>query len=223
MATHLLTELEFEAFEMALQAASIDGCHPPLQQGRQFTSIASGQHCKRAGVRPSMGSVGDSYDNAMCETSFVTGECDLIDRTAWSTRTEARMDVFSYTEGFYNLKRLHSALGYLSPIAFERRGREVDVPAECGVTCAGCFPLRGHQPAACTPSVVVNADRVTEIQSLTTEGGSSTKGASCRLPLCQVRRWNQSTTSDKVPLPFVAVNRIVFAAFGLRTFGEMTS
>ena len=68
-----------------------------------------------------MGSVGDAYDNAMAESFFATLECELIDRRVWKTQTEARLAVFSWIEGRYNPQRLHSSLGYLSPINFERK------------------------------------------------------------------------------------------------------
>ena len=86
----------------------------------QYTSIAFGLRCRRAGVRPSMGSVGDCFDNAMCESFFATLECELIDRTIFRTHDEARMAIFEYIEGWYNPRRLHSALGYLSPVEYER-------------------------------------------------------------------------------------------------------
>jgi putative transposase len=66
-----------------------------------------------------MGSVGDCYDNALAESFFATLECELIDRESWKSRTEARLAVFDYLEGWYNPHRRHSALGYLSPAAFE--------------------------------------------------------------------------------------------------------
>jgi putative transposase len=68
-----------------------------------------------------MGSVGDSYDNAMAESFFASLECELIDRSRWRTFGEARMAVFDYLECFYNPRRRHSALGYLSPVDYERR------------------------------------------------------------------------------------------------------
>ncbi len=67
-----------------------------------------------------MGSVGDCYDNAMCESFFASLECELLDRRCFRTRTEARMAVFSYIEGWYNPRRRHSALGYESPMNFEK-------------------------------------------------------------------------------------------------------
>jgi putative transposase len=67
-----------------------------------------------------MGSVGDAYDNAMCESFFATLECELLDRRRFSNQVQARMAVFEYIEGWYNPHRRHSALGYLSPLRFER-------------------------------------------------------------------------------------------------------
>ena len=72
------------------------------------------------GVRPSMGSVGDAYDNALCESFFSTLECELLDRSRLKTQVEARLAVFEFIEGWYNPHRRHSALNYLSPINYER-------------------------------------------------------------------------------------------------------
>ena len=73
------------------------------------------------GVRPSTGSVGDAYDNAMAEAFFATIECELPDRRSFRSQAEARMAVFAFIEGFYHPTRRHSALGYLSPIQYEAR------------------------------------------------------------------------------------------------------
>ena len=67
-----------------------------------------------------MGTVGDAYDNAMAESFFATLECELIDRRTWQTKTEARLALFTYIEGWYNPRRRHSGLGQLSPANFER-------------------------------------------------------------------------------------------------------
>ena len=91
----------------------------PLEPA-QYTSIVFGLQCREAGVQPSMGSVGDCYDNAMCESFFATLECELLDRVRFRTQSEARIAIFDFIEGFYNPRRRHSALGYLSPIEFER-------------------------------------------------------------------------------------------------------
>jgi putative transposase len=119
MANHLRTELVLAALDMAIgQRKPIDVIHHS-DQGSQYTALAFGGRCREAGVRPSMGSVGDAYDNAMCESFFATLECELLARRAFASQAEARMAVFSYIEGWYNPGRRHSGIGYLSPIAYE--------------------------------------------------------------------------------------------------------
>jgi putative transposase len=119
METHLQTELVLAALEMAIgQRKPINVIHHS-DQGTQYTSLAFGGRCREAGVRPSMGSVGDAYDNAMCESFFATLECELLARRRFTSQAEARMAVFSYIEGWYNPARRHSGIGYLSPIAYE--------------------------------------------------------------------------------------------------------
>jgi putative transposase len=98
-------------------------------ESTQYTSVAFGARCKEAGVCPSTGSVGDAYDNAMCESFFATLECELIDRRRFRSHSEARMAVFQFIEGFYNPSRRHSALGYLSPIEYERKHDRLSKPA----------------------------------------------------------------------------------------------
>jgi len=71
-----------------------------------------------------MGSVGDCFDNAMCESFFATLECELLDRRRFQTQVEARLAIFDFIEGWYNPHRRHSALGYLSPMAYERVHRD---------------------------------------------------------------------------------------------------
>jgi putative transposase len=121
MANHLRTELVLDALNMALgQRRPQDVIHHS-DQGCQYTSIAFGTRCRQAGVRPSMGSVGDCYDNAMCESFFATLECELLERQRFTNQVEARMAVFEFIEGWYNSHRRHSSLHYLSPMEFERR------------------------------------------------------------------------------------------------------
>ena len=120
MADHLKTELVVRALEMALSQRRAHGVIHHSDQGCQYTSFAFGQRCRAAGVRPSMGSVGDCYDNAMCESFFATLECELLDRERFATKEQARMALFQYIEGWYNPRRRHSALGYKSPVEFER-------------------------------------------------------------------------------------------------------
>ncbi len=119
METHLRTELVLAALDMAIgQRKPSDVIHHS-DQGSQYTALAFGGRCREAGVRPSMGSVGDAYDNAMCESFFATLECELLARRRFTSQAEARMAVFSYIEGWYNPARRHSGIGYLSPIAYE--------------------------------------------------------------------------------------------------------
>lgn len=115
----MTTELVLAALNMALQQRRPDGVIHHSDQGSQYTSIAFGERCKKMGVRPSMGTVGDAYDNAMAESFFATLECELIDRKSWQTKTEARLALFSYIEGWYNPRRRHSGIGQMSPAKFE--------------------------------------------------------------------------------------------------------
>jgi putative transposase len=120
MANHLRTELVLEALNMALWRRRPDGVIHHSDQGTQYTAITFGLRCKEASVRPSMGSVGDCYDNAMCESFFATLECELLDRRRFKTHHEAELAIFDFIEGWYNPHRRHSALGFLSPAAYER-------------------------------------------------------------------------------------------------------
>jgi putative transposase len=120
METHLRTELITNALNMAVDQRQPTEVIHHSDQGCQYTSYAFGRRCKEAGIRPSMGSVGDAYDNAMCESFFATLECELLDRRSFKNQAEARMAVFEFIEGWYNPHRRHSALGYLSPARFER-------------------------------------------------------------------------------------------------------
>ena len=121
MASTLATRLVLDALDMALTTRRPNGVIHHSDQGSQYTSIEFGQRCREAGVRPSMGSVGDAYDNAMCESFFATLECELLDRRRFKSQAEARMGIFEFIEAFYNRRRRHSALGYLSPIDYEQR------------------------------------------------------------------------------------------------------
>ena len=121
MAEHLRTELVLSALNMAIGQRRAKGVVHHSDHGTQYTSIAFGLRCKEAGVRPSMGSVGDAYDNAMCESFFATLECELLARRRFPTKAEARMALFEFIEGWYNTTRRHSRLGRISPMEFERR------------------------------------------------------------------------------------------------------
>ena len=121
MAPRMPTELVGDALGMAIASRQPKG--PVIHhsdRGSQYTSLAFGQRCREAGVVQPVGSVGDAYDNAMCESFFATLECELLGRRRFPAVAGARREVFSFIEGFYNTRRLHSALGYKSPANFEK-------------------------------------------------------------------------------------------------------
>src|SRR6266852_561500 len=120
MESHLRTELVLAALDMAVAQRRPTAVIHHSDQGCQYTSLAFGRRCGEAGVRPSMGSVGDAYDNAMCESFFATLECELLDRDRFRTQADARRAIFDFIEGWYNPRRRHSALDYLSPMIYER-------------------------------------------------------------------------------------------------------
>ena len=141
MATTLATQLVLDALNMALSTRRPTGVIHHSDQGSQYTSIEFGHRCRDAGVRPSMGSVGDAYDNAMCESFFATLECELLARCRFKTQAEARNATFAFIEGFYNPRRRHSSIGYLSPIDYERRHQVLKIDPDA------------DQPAVVLPTV----------------------------------------------------------------------
>ena len=120
MESHLRSDPVLQALGMALGQRRPERVIHHSDQGTQYTSIAFGLRCKEAGVRPSMGSVGDCFDNAMAESFFATLECELLERERFRNHAEARMKIFDFIEGWYNPHRRHSALGYESPSRYER-------------------------------------------------------------------------------------------------------
>ena len=123
MQTHLHSQLVLDALNMAIWQRRPQQVIHHSDHGTQYTSLAFGARCSQVGVRPSMGSVGDCYDNAMCESFFASLECELLERHRFRTQAEARMAVFEYLESWYNPRRRHSALGQLSPAEYELRNR----------------------------------------------------------------------------------------------------
>ena len=124
MATHMRTELIVDALRMAAEQRRPNGVVHHSDQGSQYTSITFGLRCREWGVRPSMGSVGDCYDNAMAESFFATLECELLARTSLRNPREAELRIFHFIEGWYNPRRRHSGIEYLSPNNYERRYEE---------------------------------------------------------------------------------------------------
>ena len=120
----MTADLVIAALNMALLTRKPESVIHHSDQGNQYTSLAFGQRCKVMGVRPSMGTVGDAYDNAMAESFFATLECELIDRRVWQTKTQARLDIFTWIEAWYNPRRRHRGVGQMSPNNFERKHAE---------------------------------------------------------------------------------------------------
>jgi len=120
MADHLKTELPLAALTMALeQRQPSSGLLHHSDRGSQYTSnlyqsVLHEYHCQT-----SMSRVGNCWDNAAMESFFGTLKSELTHHRHYRTRAEAKSDIFLYIEGFYNRRRRHSALGYLSPKQFE--------------------------------------------------------------------------------------------------------
>lgn len=117
MATHLQTELVLDALEMAIGQRRPGNVIHHSEANIRLWRLAG--VAGRPAVRSAMGSVGDGNDNAMCESFFATLECELLERRRFASQAEAKMACFSFIEGWYNPVRLHSALGYRSPMAYE--------------------------------------------------------------------------------------------------------
>jgi putative transposase len=201
MATTLATKLVLDALDMALwQRRPKDVIHHS-DQGSQYTSLAFGTRCREAGVRPSMGSVGDAYDNAMAESFFATLECELLDRHRFKTHAEAKMAIFEFIEGFYNLRRRHSALGYLSPADFERRHS------------GGSLRPRAPEPAAVLAPVKARPQSVGAQGDATATAGLDPRCARRRLRRAAgtkerapqgAEQKNRTKTEDRMPSDHVA-------------------
>ena len=108
-----------ELVESALQTRAAKGVVFHSDRGSQYTALAFTRRCAQAGIQRSMGAAGNCFDNAMAESLFATVECELLQRVAFASREEAEREIFVFLEAFYNRKRRHSALGYLSPVEFE--------------------------------------------------------------------------------------------------------
>lgn len=119
MSPSLATQLVLAALEMAVGVRQPSGVVHHSDKGCQYTSVAFGQRCIDASIKPSTGSVGDAYDNAMAESFFSTLETEVIRGRPLPSRSQARSEMFSFIEGWHNPRRRHSALGYKSPNEFE--------------------------------------------------------------------------------------------------------
>jgi putative transposase len=121
MARHFKTEVVLDALAMAVSQRRPYGAIHHSDQRTQNTSIAFGARCQADGVRPSMGSVGNCYDNAMCESFNATLECKLLVESRLRDQREAALAVFEYIEGCYNPHRRHTSIGKRSPAEYDRR------------------------------------------------------------------------------------------------------
>lgn len=122
-ATHLGSDLALQALTQASQQRQAEGVIHHSDQGGQYTAKAFTERCQWLGVTRSMGSVGDAFDNAMAESFFATLKTELIHRTYFHTPAQAQRALFDWIEGWYNTRRRHSSLGYLSPLAYEKAHR----------------------------------------------------------------------------------------------------
>jgi len=121
MAGHMKTDLALDALKMATEQRRAEGVIHHSDQGSQYTSYRFGSRCRSLKIRQSMGSVGDCFDNAMCESFFASLECELLWLETLRSRQEAKLAVFDFIEGWYNTQRRHSGLDYMSPLAYEKR------------------------------------------------------------------------------------------------------
>jgi putative transposase len=121
MQEQLRTELVLAALAMALGSRRpAEGLIHHSDHGCQYTALRFGQRCATAGIRSSMGAVGDCYDNAMVESCFATLQCELLATRRFRTHTEARLAVFEWIAVFYHRQRRHSSLGYVAPAMYEQ-------------------------------------------------------------------------------------------------------
>ena len=115
-------DLAIRALKMAIAfRAPPKGCIHHTDRGSQYCSHDYQKILREHGFTTSMSGKGNCYDNAAVETFFKTIKAELIWRRSWATRRQAEMAIFEYINGFYNPRRRHSALGWKSPVAFERK------------------------------------------------------------------------------------------------------
>jgi len=176
MANHLRTELVLDALNMAICQRRPEAVIHHSDQGTQYTSIGFGKRCKQLGVRPSTGSAGDCYDNAMAESFFATLETELLWRNTFKSQAEARMAVFEFIEGFYNPNRRHSSLNNQSPIAYERRhsdryATEVETAVPMQIAARSAQPLGSRCAAPTSSHLTTTTSTQTPSAQVSTETG----------------------------------------------------
>ena len=117
VADHLRTPLVAAALEMAAatRGGHVDGVVFHSDRGCQYTSGEYRQLCERLGVTQSMGATGICFDNSPAEAFFASLKRELVHRRRFATRAEARRDIIRWIEGWYNARRLHSSIAYMTP------------------------------------------------------------------------------------------------------------
>ena len=165
----LRTELVLDGLDIASEQRDPEETIHHSGQGPQYTAVAFGQRCEDAGVRPSMGSVGDCYDNALGESFFAPLKGELLERASFAPRPEARLRVFDFVEEWYNPHRLHSVLDYQSPMSYKKR-----VPPEKRATPKN----RNHSPRHESRAVVHKSGSTPAMLS------SSPCNGPCSRPVC---------------------------------------
>jgi transposase InsO family protein len=113
--------LVVNALGMAIENRQAEGVVIHSDHGTQYTSWAFTRRALDSGLVPSMGSIGDCYDNGMMESFWARMQVELLNRQRWRTRIELANAIFEYLEIFHNRQRRHSSLGMLTPIEYERR------------------------------------------------------------------------------------------------------
>ncbi len=127
VSNRLKKDLAIRALKMAINLRHPPKGHPPkgcihhTDRGSQYCSHDYQKLLKQHGFKVSMSGKGNCYDNAVVETFFKTLKAELIWRQTWYTRRQCELALFQYINGFYNPRRRHSALGYKSPVTFERK------------------------------------------------------------------------------------------------------
>ena len=122
MGESLETSLPMDALRMALrQRRPASGLLHHSDRGCQDASEASREHLAAWNVTPSMSRKGNGYDNAAMESFWSTLKEELVHRTHFESRAQAASAIFDYIEIFYNRERLHSAIGFMSPVEFEKQ------------------------------------------------------------------------------------------------------
>lgn len=120
MEKHMRTDLVVDALRMAVfRRKPAPGLVHHSDHGSQYTALSFSERLGEVGITPSMGRTGTALDNAMAESFVSTLKAELVRGLEFASRQSAKTAIFEYLETFYNMRRLHSGLGYMSPAEFE--------------------------------------------------------------------------------------------------------